>query len=535
MIIARISGRIQKREEEAAMFEALYPWLRTPIVLIPLIGLVGLVVIVLIAGFHHLYFLVLPQRAIKNHLRTDPERLRRYLERVVATPSLIGPSSSLVARGALVGIYLPQGRHAEAAAHCRAMLASLATARRVGDFPALEADTRRRLSDCLDALGQKDEAEEERRLAAACVARAPEDTLRHLTKGTLLEREHRYAEASAAFEQALSVTPESNRTVRIECMTHLLLACFNAGRPAECLKWAEESIAAGAEGRYLRSAHRMAGLACGNLGRLEESEDHVRRAYDVAASLGDTPEMGQILGSLADIQRKRGKLAEADEACNKAAAVDPKAVRMAIAVQSQILREWGRFDDALELLGRHDEATNFVIPAHERRIRAVRALDMSRIEAECGRTDLAWGHIEEARSELAKDAKLGLKCEGAASWVLAARGLAELSRQVAGLAEARLSEFERDPSTCRGVLYDLGMAAFTRGDHENGEDCWNRYLHLSPDPVYRPTALYFRGECRRHRGNSADAEADFRQAVAMDIDTHYSRLAGARLAEMSLA
>ena len=104
----------------------------------------------------------------------------------------------------------------------------------MADFPALEADTRRRLSDCLEALGQTDEAEEERRLAAACVARAPEDTLRHLTKGTLLEREHRYAEASAAFEQALSVTPESNRPARIECMTHLILACYNAGRPAEC-------------------------------------------------------------------------------------------------------------------------------------------------------------------------------------------------------------------------------------------------------------------------------------------------------------
>ena len=57
------------------------------------------------------------------------------------------------------------------------------------------------------------------------------------------------------------------------------------------------------------------------------------------------------------------------------------------------------------------------------------------------------------------------------------------------------------------------------GDHEKGENCWNRYLELSPDPVYRPTALYFRGECRRQRGDTSDAEADFREAVAMDIDT----------------
>ena len=107
----------------------------------------------------------------------------------------------------------------------------------------------------------------------------------------------------------------------------------------------------------------------------------------------------------------------------------PKAVRMAIAVQSQILREWGRFDEAIEMLRRHDEETKFVIPAFERRIRAVCALDMSRIEAECGRADDAWTHIQEARSELASDAKLGLKCDAAASWVLAARGLAGDSRR----------------------------------------------------------------------------------------------------------
>jgi tetratricopeptide (TPR) repeat protein len=318
-------------------------------------------------------------------------------------------------------------------------------------------------------------------------------------------------------------------------MIHLVLACFNAGRPIECLHWAEEAITLGAQGRFLRIAHKMAGVACGNLGHLEESEDHYRRAYDVAAAEGDTGEMGQILGSLADLQRKRGKLVEANEACQKAAAVDRRAVRMAIAVQSQILREWGRFDEALGLLRRHDESPNLVIPAHERRIRAVRALDLSRIEAECGRADDAWGHIQEAISELGKDPKLGLKCDAAASWVYAASGLADDSRRVAGQAGARLPDFEQDPSTCRGVLYDLGMAAWTRGDHEEGEDCWSRDLGLSPDPVHRPTPLYFRGECRRHRGDTSGAYADFCEAVAMNTDTHYTRLARRRLAEVSLS
>ena len=195
-------------------------------------------------------------------------------------------------------------------------------------------------------------------------------------------------------------------------MSHLVLANFNAGRPADCLRWAEASIASGAEGLHLRSAHKMAGVACGNLGRLEEAEHHYRRAYDVAAAEDDAGEMGQILGSLASVQAKRGNLAEANEACIKAAAVDPKAIRMAVAVQSQILRGWGRFDEALELLGRHDGGPKLVIPAHEHRIQAVRALDVSRIEAECGRPDDAWAHIQQAIEVLGNDAKLGLYCEG---------------------------------------------------------------------------------------------------------------------------
>jgi tetratricopeptide (TPR) repeat protein len=514
------------------MFPPLHPGFRTLAVAILMAWLAGFVILVLL---HYVYFVVLPRRAIEHYKRTDPERLRRYLEWVVATPSLLGEAQKLVARGGLVAIYLTQGRHAEAAAHCRAELASLAKAWHVLDTPALEADIRRRLADCLEALGQKSEAEDERRRAEECVDRAPEDPLRYLTLGTLLEREHRYAEACTAFEQALSLTPETNHPVRIECMIHLVLACFNAGRPAECLHWAEEAIVLGAQGRHLRCAHRMAGVACGNLGRLDEAEDHIRRAYDVADAGGDRGVMGEILVSLADIQRRRGKLVEANAAAIKAGSGDPKAVRMSLAVQCYVLKEWGRFEEALEMLRRHGEVTTYAIPAHERRLRAVCALDRSRIETECGRTDDAWVHVQQAVSELGNDAKLGLNCEAALAWILAASGQADESRRIAAEVEARLLDFAHDPSTCRAVLYDLGMAACTLGDHEQGEDYWSRYLDLSPDPVYCPTALYFRGECLRHLGDSTDAEADFREAIAMDIDTHHTRLARSRLRELSLS
>jgi tetratricopeptide (TPR) repeat protein len=359
--------------------------------------------------------------------------------------------------------------------------------------------------------------------------------LRHITRGTLLERQNRHAEAREAFELALAATPESNRAVRIECLIHIVLASFNDARPAECLARAEEAITLGAEGKYLRIAHQMAGIACGNLGRLADAEDHKRRAYAVAEAQGDTGEMAQILGSLASIQLKQGRLAEANETCIQAAALDSKGVRMALAVQSQVLRQWGRHDDALALLNRRDQGPGLGIPFFERRTRAVFALDQARIEAERGRADDAWAHIQEAQAVLRDDAKLGLLCEGALAWVQAVRGRADESRQAADRAETGLADFARDPKTSRGVLFDLGMAAWSRSDYEAGIDCWTGYLDLAPDPVDRPTALYVRGECCRGLGDQPAATADFRAAAALGLDTHFSRLAGRRLVESPLA
>jgi tetratricopeptide (TPR) repeat protein len=489
---------------------------------------------VVVGLLHYLYFAFLPQRAIKKYSDSDPERLRRYLKRVLATPSLLGSSMKIVPHTGLVGIYLLGGKHAEAAAHCRAVLTALAGSRNPGRYGALEADTRRRLADCLEALGQNDEAEEERRLAQEELRLAPADALRHLTKGTLLERQHRYEEAYREHHKALELTPPSNVPVRIDCMMHLVLSAFNAGRPTDCLRWAEEVIALDATGRSLVSAHKMAAVACGNLSRLDESEQHFRKAYDALASAKKTPEMAQTLGSLADCLRKRGKLIEANQTCIKAAAMDPKGRRMSLAVQSQILRAWGRYDEALAIFAGYKDAGQLVIPHHERRVIAVWSLDTARIEAECGRADAAWSHIQEALAVLRKDAKLGLGCEAVCCWVLAVRGLADESQRISSEVEARLGDFELDPKTCRGVLHDLGMAACARGDHHAGIDCWTRYLGLSPDPVHQPTAFYERGECHRQLGQLTEARNDYRAAVAMNLDTHHARLAQQRLDRFAL-
>jgi tetratricopeptide (TPR) repeat protein len=224
-----------------------------------------LIPIVLVAlALHAIYFTGLPLILRRACGDRKPEWLRRYLECVAATPSLLGGDAmKMPARSMLVGIYLPRGEHQRAAAHCRALLASMNGLPKKSRA-SLEADTRRRLADCLEALGQVDEAAQERQRAGECMRRTPADALGHQTKGTLLEREHRYAEAFEEHRKALELTPLGSREARTQCMLHLMLSSFNAGRPADCLHWAEQAIAAGATGRLLRSAHRMAGIACGS-------------------------------------------------------------------------------------------------------------------------------------------------------------------------------------------------------------------------------------------------------------------------------
>jgi tetratricopeptide (TPR) repeat protein len=501
------------------------------------VGLISGVIACLVgAGWllHHLYFVALPRRAVKKYADTDPERLRRYLERVVATPSLMGKSMKLVPHLLLVGHFLPKARHAEAAGHCRAVLDIVSGAQDPERFGPLEANTRRKLADCLEALGQHDEAAEELRLAGERIDHSSDDTRRYLAEGALLERQDRHDEAYQTYERALKTTAGSNTPGRVKCMMHLVVSAHRAGRIAECLSWAEQVIALGAKGNTLRNAHRMAGVALGELGQLDESESHQRRAYDLAVAAGNTPAAAEILGTLADCLFKRGQLAEANEAAIRAAATDPNGVRLSLFVQAQVFNEWGRFEEALAFHERYREGVPMATPFRERRILAVHTLAVARAEAECGRVEDAWRRVEGTLPELAADAKLDLRGQAIACWILAARGLADQSRGVAARVEARLGDFAGDPSTRRVCLYYLARAACTRGDHQDGIAFWTRYLAAGPDPVYHPTAFFLRGECHRQLGRPSDARTDYRAAAATNLDTHHARLARRQLGEVTL-
>jgi tetratricopeptide (TPR) repeat protein len=495
-----------------------------------LLGIFGVVYLL-----EYVYFQVLPQFAHGRYRATNPEGLRRFLEWVVATPSLAGPIRKLFARESLAGIYLGKGQHAEVVAQFQANLKCLSELGESKElFRTLEANYRVRLANSLEALGRVDEAAEERRRAEEWIDRAPPDPLRHRTRAKLLKEQDRYEDEYAEYQRELDLIPASKTLLRIQCMVRLTLAATQAGRPTESLRWAEEAIALGAKRTHLRIAHRMAGLACSNLGRLEEAEQHYRRAYDVAAALNNQPAMAGILASLANCLCMLGKLTEASEFCARATTMDPEGGRMAVSIQAVIFVSWGRYDDALAAMERFREAAPRFGPWGERRVGAVCSLDCARMEAGCGRPDDAWRHIHEALAQLRDDAKLGLLCQAALSRVHAARGDADESQRLAASLEPGLAAFERDPGTCRSVLYDLGRAACARGDHPAGIDCWTRYLALRPHPVYQPDALYHRGECYRHLGRLDEARADYQAAVNLDIASHFSRLALQRLGELAL-
>jgi tetratricopeptide (TPR) repeat protein len=151
--------------------------------------------ILVVLGAHRFYFVTLPQRAIKKFRKTDPERLKRQLMRTVATPSLLGGCYKLVAHNALADICFSRGQHAEAIVHCCAYLKILTGSRNAASSAALEGHIRCRLADCLEAIGQVDEAAEERSRAKMAVDRSPDEPLRYTTQGILLKRQSRYAEA----------------------------------------------------------------------------------------------------------------------------------------------------------------------------------------------------------------------------------------------------------------------------------------------------------------------------------------------------
>lgn len=409
----------------------------------------------------------------------------------------------------------------------------------------LEADTRRRLADTLDVLGRPEEAAQERERANAASAGKVRDPLALATQGDLLKRQGRYDEACALYEHSLALLPSASAPGRALVMAKLALACHEAGRSAETISWAEASLRNAPVPDVRQVMHSMAGIGYSDQGHLEEAETHYRRALELAEGEGKPDKAAECLGLLAGLLHKQGRFEEAIATCHRAASVSTTPLHLDLTIESECLRDMGRFDEARAVRQKKRVGPGFDQPWVQQRIEALRALGAAWLEAAADQPDAALTCLEEARAGLkilsgsvwppppnSNNDKLGLWCDATEARIQAQRGQEVAARRLIAGVESRLSRFTGDRATVIGAYGQLGRAAFFLGDLDMSRAFWERYLELRPNPVYLPLAYFYLGETWLRLGETAQARAAFAQAVAPQIDSYDARRAQSRLNEM---
>ena len=216
-----------------------------------------------------LWFILVPKVSLKL-AGGDRDRQRRILRWVVNTPFQGGVK---VYARFLLGLNEQVGRHYdEAETTYRSILGDdeggLDPGFEIGGAATPGRHDRR--------TGAAEEAAAERERATEAMRNTRETVLGLESEGKLLDRQHRYAEAVELYEKALELAPPDQKAVRTSILMHLTLSSFNAGRPADTVRWAKVAIAMAPDGPLSHGARRMAAIGCSNLGRLDDAERHVR-------------------------------------------------------------------------------------------------------------------------------------------------------------------------------------------------------------------------------------------------------------------
>jgi len=385
-------------------------------------------------------------------------------------------------------------RYNEAIEQCQKLLAQRLK-------PSVKAEVRRIFANCLEAIGKVKEADAERRKAEECLVSAPSDFAKLMTEGKMLEQEGRIAEAYDALKQALGFLPKRDKIRRPVCLLQLATLAFRLGRANETVQLAEEAITLQPELNLLRHAHRIAALGYSSLGDLERQEEHLNRSLAISMALQNGEKIAEDLVGLAAVWWKRGEFVKAMEACEQAAQMSLKVRRQARLVQAEILKLWGRYDEAIDLLKQASRAEPLPFVSLERLHQAFISLVIAGIEAEKGHADEAMRLLEEIKDVANQDPKASLIWTATLSWVQATSGRHQ--EAMATLAEAEkhlMNEFPQDRSVQTDVYALMGRAFLIVGDLMTSIECWERCLKANPIPVLRPTILYHLGECYFQQG-----------------------------------
>jgi tetratricopeptide (TPR) repeat protein len=471
-------------------------------------------------AFCWVWFIRVPLWSLKLAHRSR-EGQRRVLRWVVNTPA---PGAlKVLARYLLAANDQVGKRYDEAEAGFRSILCDHGA----GLDPAFESVLRQHLADTIDALGRREEAQAERKQAGAILAGDDETFLGFQARGTMLDREHRFAEAVTCYERALSLSPPGQKAVHVQLMMQLVLSTFNAGRPADTLRWAEAVIGLDPDGFMVPHARRMAAVACSNLGRLEDAERHSRIGVELAPS----PEQrAETLALLGDYVMRRGDLDGAERIAREAEAMLPGQKRMPWLIIAQVERERDRLEEAIRAREKAKTVEVGHIPPLNRRMNAVIDNFLAIDHVELGHRDIALQLIEGAEAELAGDPKLGVTLDAAAALVYALAGERDEALDRIASADRGRHDVPEDGSTQRSVLSLLGWAALEVDDPERAEDFLHSFLDLEPDPLYWPYAWYHLATCRRGLGDEAGGREYDAMAASSRFGCRWERYARERLA-----
>lgn len=410
----------------------------------------------------------------------------------------------------------------------------------------MEADTRRRLADALDVLGETESAGQERERAGAIAKKGSGDPMALATQGDLLERKQQHDDACHVYTRALTLMPVIVPAERATLMAKLSSAHYNAGRPADALKWAEAALNSRPNSAVRLVMYRMAGVGYSDAGEIERAEDSYRRSLELAEANANPEEIAQSLAMLADVQRKRGRFAESITTARRAVETGDSPFRGGRIVEAESLRETGRFDEARSVVARMKQGPRHDQPRIERRMQAMCALTLAWIETTADCPEAALVALEETREHLKEatatsvwppppasgEDKLGIYCDATQMRVHAQLGQPDTARRLRAGVESRISRYMNDRSVMMSVYGQFARAAYFSGDLAESCAFWQRYLDCKPNPVGLPGAYYWLGETHLRLGETDTARDFFRQAVAPGIDSLDARRAQARLNEL---
>jgi tetratricopeptide (TPR) repeat protein len=466
-----------------------------------------------------IWFVVVPRWSM-TLARGDRDRRERILRWVVNTPApsaLNALSRFLLGANTQVG-----GRYDEAEAIFRSILRD--NGKRLD--PGFESVVRQHLADTIDALGRSEEATAERERAAAVLVGAEDTFLGLQARGQLLDRQRRYDEAVAAYQRALALSPTWERDLRAQLMMRLVLSTFNAGRPADTLRWAEAVLVFDPDGPMNPMARRMAALACSNLGRLDEAERHLLVGLERS---GDPTHRVESLALLGGYLFRRGDLDGAERTAREAEAILPDRRRTTWTVIAEVERARGHLEAAVRALEHAKTISMGHIPAANRKVDAAIDKSLAIIHAELGHHEVARDLIAGAEAELADDPKQGVIFNASAALVEALAGDRDRALARIESAERGRRAVPQDGRTQVSVLSLLGRAALAVDEPGRAEVFVRELLDLGPDPVYLPFAWFHLGECRRRLDDESGGVECDAKAASTRFGTRWERLARERL------